>query len=140
MEEARKLTTKSIVFDKVLLRAIDETLNSLGKSVGQSIYFHIENKFNVTRTEIPENLEEFQEGLEKIFGTGARFIETLIIRKLHDKTGTPLTMEKSEKLGFIEYVGAAKASYFGNVTKQPFESQPYTRSFFPIFTVSVSKP
>src|SRR3989304_2727383 len=55
-------------FDKLLLNAIDEALNSLGESVKQSIYFHIENKFCVARNDIPENLEEFQGGLEKIFG------------------------------------------------------------------------
>jgi len=66
------LATKSREFDKLLLNAIDEALNSLGESVKQSIYFHIENKFSVTRNEIPRNLQGFQVGLEKIFGTGAQ--------------------------------------------------------------------
>ena len=104
------LATKSQEFDKLLLNTIDEALNSLGESVKQSIYFHIENKFNVTRNEIPENLAEFQGGLEKIFGTGARFIEILIMKKLHSKIGLPLKME-SEKLEFIEYVDAAKEGF-----------------------------
>ncbi len=84
------MTTKSTAFNKLLLHAIDEALNSLGDSVKQVIYFHMENKFNVTRTQIPENLEEFQKGLEKIFGTGARLIEVLIIKKLarNDWTST----------------------------------------------------
>ena len=64
----RTLATKSREFDKLLLSAIDEALTSLGESVKQSIYFHIENKFCVARNEIPENLVEFQGGLEKIFG------------------------------------------------------------------------
>jgi hypothetical protein len=140
MEEAQKLTTKSIVFDKVLLRAIDKTLNSLGKSVGQSIYFHIENKYNIAKSEIPENLEGFQEGLEKIFGTGSRFIESLIIKNLHADIGCPLITERSEQVEFIECVGAARQSYLGSVTSQPVESQPYVLSPFPFFTVSVSTP
>jgi hypothetical protein len=134
------LTTKSATFDNFLLHVIDETLNSLGESVGQSIYFHIENEFKVTRTEIPQNLEEFQEGLEKIFGTGARFIEILIIKNLHAKIGRQLVMKKSEQLEFIEYVGTAKQSYLRNVTKKAVERQPFPLSLFPIFTVSVSKP
>lgn len=52
-------------FDKILLNAIDEALNSLGESVKHSIYFHIESKFYVPRNRIPENLEEFQGALEK---------------------------------------------------------------------------
>jgi hypothetical protein len=59
------LTTKSVSFDKILLRAIDEALNSLGESVRQAIYFYIENKFSVARDEIPENLLQFQGGLKK---------------------------------------------------------------------------
>jgi hypothetical protein len=101
-------------FDKLLVSAIDEALNSLGESVKQSIYFHIENKFNVARNEIPENLEDFQGGLEKIFGTGARFIEILIMKNLHTKIGLPLKME-SEQLEFVKYVGVAKRGFLGKV-------------------------
>jgi len=93
-----------------LLNAIDEALNSLGESVKQSIYFHIENKFSVTRNEIPRNLQGFQVGLEKIFGTGARFIEILIMKNLHSKIGRPLIME-SEQLEFVEYVDVAKEGF-----------------------------
>jgi hypothetical protein len=134
------LTTKSTTFDKLLLCAVDEALNSLGKSVRQALYFHIENKFSVARNEIPENLQEFQGGLEKIFGTGARFIENQIMKNLHSKIGRPVVMEKSEQLEFIEYVDAAKQSYLGNCTNQTFESQPCSLSLLPTFTVSVSKP
>ena len=98
---------KRSAFANLLVDAIDETLNSLGESVNQSIYFHIENEFKVARKDIPENLEEFQEGLEKIFGAGARFIEILIMRNLHMKIGLPLKME-GEQLEFVEYIGVAK--------------------------------
>ena len=101
---------KRSAFATLLVDAIDETLNSLGESVNQSIYFHIENEFKVARKDIPENLEEFQEGLEKIFGAGARFIEILIMRNLHMKIGLPLKME-GEQLEFVEYVGVAKREF-----------------------------
>jgi hypothetical protein len=106
-----ELTTKSKAFDELLLIAIDEALFSLGESVKQSIYFHIENKFSVARNEIPENLQEFQAGLEKIFGAGARFIEILIMKNLYAKIGQPLIMKKTDQLEFIEYVDAAKQSF-----------------------------
>jgi alpha-L-arabinofuranosidase len=83
---------------------------------------------------------EFQRGLETIFGTGARFIEILIMKNLHSGIGRPLVMEKSEQLEFIEYVNESKQSYLGNVTNQTFESEPWALSPFSIFTVSVSKP
>ena len=97
-------------FDKLLLNAIDEALTSLGESVKQSIYFHIENKFCVARNDIPESLQDFQGGLEKIFGTGAQFIEILIMKNLHSRIGLPLKME-NEQLEFVKYVDAAKESY-----------------------------
>lgn len=129
-----------MVFDKFLFCSINEALNSLGKSVKQSIYFHIENKFKVSRDKIPENLVEFQGGLEKIFGAGAQFIEILIMKNLHSWIGRPLVAEKRERLEFIEYLDATKQSYLGNAPDQTLESQPRALSVFPIFTVSVSKP
>jgi hypothetical protein len=104
------LAAKSREFDQLLVNAIDDALNSLGDSVKQSIYFHIEKKFNVTRNEIPENLEEFQGGLEKIFGMGAKFIEILIMKNLHSKIEVPLAIE-SDQLEFVKYVDAVKEGF-----------------------------
>jgi hypothetical protein len=105
-----RILAKRSAFANLLVDAIDETLNSLGESVKQSIYFHVENEFKVARKDMPENLEEFQEGLEKIFGAGARFIEILIVRNLHMKIGLPLKME-GEQLEFVEYIGVAKRRF-----------------------------
>jgi hypothetical protein len=97
-------------FDKLLKSAIDDALTSLGESVRQSIYFHIENTFNLSSNHIPENLEEFQLGLEKIFGAGARFIEILIMKNLHRKIGLPLEINNLD-LEFILYVDAAEQTF-----------------------------
>jgi hypothetical protein len=97
-------------FDKLLVSAIDEALSSLGESVRKSIYFHMENQFKVERKQIPQNLSEFQGGLEKIFGAGARFIEIQIMKNLHRKIGLPLKME-SGQFEFVEYVGVAKRGF-----------------------------
>jgi hypothetical protein len=133
------LTTKPVAFDDALLCAIDETLDSLGESVKQAIYFHIENKCSINRKDIPRNLQEFQRGLERIFGGGAQFLEILIMRNLHSRIGRPLVANESERLEFIEYLDAAKQSYIGKGVNQIPESQPRTISPFTVFTVSVSK-
>ena len=101
---------KTNEFNKLLVSAIDEALNSLGESVKQSIYFHIEHNFKVPRERIPENIGEFQGGLEKIFGAGAPYIEIMIMKNLHSKIGLPLKM-KSQQLEFAEYVDAAKNGF-----------------------------
>jgi hypothetical protein len=41
-------------FDNLLLEAIDEGLSSLGESVRQSVYFHLQKSFHISREEIPE--------------------------------------------------------------------------------------
>jgi hypothetical protein len=106
-----KITTKSRDFDRLLLNSIDDALLSLGESARQSIYFHIENNFNVPRQQIPHNLENFQFALEKIFGVGARFIEILIMKNLYQKINCPLSMEDNEQLEFVKYMEAAKQTF-----------------------------
>ena len=97
-------------FDRLLLSVIDEALSSLGEPVKQSTYFHIENKFCVARNKIPESLQDFQVGLEKIFGAGAQFIEILIMKNLHSRIGLPLRMD-IKQFEFLKYVYAAKESF-----------------------------
>lgn len=96
-------------FDKLLQSAVDDSLATLGESVKQAIYFHIEKQFNVPKNNVSEALEDFQLGLEKIFGAGARFIEILIMKNLHSKIGLPL--DGSDELEFVKYVNAAEESY-----------------------------
>ena len=105
------MAVKSKDFDKLLLCSIDEALMSLGESVKKSTYFNIENKFKMAKKDIPENLPQFQNGIEKIFGVGARFIMILIMKNLYAKIGRPFTMEKNEQLEFIRYVDAARQSF-----------------------------
>ncbi len=98
-------------FEKILLEAVDEALASLGDSARQAIYFHLENRFAVERTEIPKRIEDFADGLDKIFGVGAQFLEILIMKQLYQKTGQPLEWNRSKELIFAEYVAAAKRSF-----------------------------
>ena len=98
-------------FDNVLLGAVDEALASLGDSAKQAIYFHLEDKFKIARNEIPYRLEDFADGLEKIFGLGARFIEILVMKQLHEGIGRPLEWDESKELVFVEYVAAVKRSF-----------------------------
>ena len=114
-------------FNKLLASAIDEALNSLGESVRQSTYFHIENDFKLAKDEIPENLFEFQGGLESIFGAGAQYIEILIMKSLHKKIGRNLKI-KNKQLEFIEYVDSARDGFM----KSPLKNtrwQKITRIF-----------
>lgn len=98
-------------FDKLLLEVVDDALSSLGESAKLSIYFHLENRFKVAKNEIPNRLQDFNDGLEKIFGIGSHFIEILIMKNLFEKVGEPLEWNENKELSFVEYVTAAKQSY-----------------------------
>ncbi|MEM2465937.1 MAG: hypothetical protein QXZ47_01375 [Candidatus Bathyarchaeia archaeon] len=96
---------------KKFLEAIEEGLLTLGDTPKQAILYHLENTFKIKREEIPQNLTEFQKALEKIFGPGAPYLETLILKKLYDKF--QLKFEESEKhLNLINSVESLKKARF----------------------------
>jgi len=90
---------------QVLLEALDQGLLTLGESGMKAIYFHIQNVTSVKREDIPDNLEALQKGLEKIFGEGAKVIETAIVRSLCQKLGIRYKEGKNES--FVEKINAA---------------------------------
>ena len=74
-------------FDKLLLEAIEECLDSLGDPSKHAVYVCLQETFNIRKEEILENAEVFSRALEAIFGCGSSCLETLILRNLCRKTG-----------------------------------------------------
>ncbi len=72
-------------FEIVLAEAVDEALSSLGVTVKTSIYFHLEHKFIIPKQDIPFRIDDFSDALERIFGVAAKYLEILIMKKLHEK-------------------------------------------------------
>ncbi|MGD6809308.1 MAG: hypothetical protein ACQCN3_06370 [Candidatus Bathyarchaeia archaeon] len=106
---------KAKEFDELLLSAIDNAFLSLGESVKKSIYFHLEEKFNLKKEQIPLKLNKFQEALEQIFGSGARFLEILIMKNLYMKVDKSIAVEK-QSVCFVEYVKEMKKAYIKQLT------------------------
>ncbi|HVP16164.1 MAG TPA: hypothetical protein VMT42_02230 [candidate division Zixibacteria bacterium] len=101
-------------FQELLLEAVDSALSSLGDSARQSVYFHLEKKFDITRDEIPSRIEDFDHGLERIFGVGTRFLEVLIMKKLYEEMGSKgkiVRMDQKKEFKFVDYVRAAQLTY-----------------------------
>jgi hypothetical protein len=98
-------------FGKLLLESVDEALTSLGESSKQAIYFHLEKSFSIRKDEIPSEVEDFAEAIEKTFGLGARFLEILIIKCLSEKTGTVVAFDDSKDFTFTKYIALAKQGY-----------------------------
>lgn len=98
----------------MLLEAVDSALSSLGDSARQSIYFHLKKISDMTREEIPGRIEDFDLGLEKIFGAGTRFLEVLIMKKLYEEMGSKgkiLKLNQGKDFKFVDYVKAAEQTY-----------------------------
>lgn len=98
-------------FDSLLMESIDEALTSLGESAKQSIYYHLEDKFKISKKEIPRRIGDFANGIEKIFGLGAHFIEILIMKKLYEKIGMSLEWNEDKEFIFVNYVEAARKCF-----------------------------
>lgn len=98
-------------FEKVLLEAVDESLSSLGESSKQAIYYHLDKSFNIKRPEIPCNVDAFVNALGKIFGPGADFIETLIMKRLNEKIESNQERHTFNELNLAQLVTTAKQSF-----------------------------
>jgi hypothetical protein len=106
------LTEKA--FQTCFLEAVDAAFSSLGDSAKQAIYYHLESKFKIPRDEIPCRVEAFETGLEKIFGAGTRFLEVLIMKKLHENIGPEMDVlkwDENKEFKFIDYVKAAERNF-----------------------------
>lgn len=103
-------------FYDTLLEAIDEAFSSLGESSKTAIYLHLENSMGIRKQEIPLRIDDFQNALEKIFGSGARLLEILFVKNLHEKIKTTYKWDMPRwvvpELTFKEYLHlVVRASY-----------------------------
>lgn len=95
-------------FEKLLLEAVDQGLSSLGESSKQAIYFHLEKIYGVNRQDIPKKPAEFISAVEKLFGPGAKYLETLFSERLREKTGLKNHLSLIDVQGFAQTVVAVK--------------------------------
>ena len=72
-------------FNDILLESIDKAFLTLGENSKSAIYFHLENKFAISRQDIPDRIHDFSDALEQIFGLAARQLEILIMKCLNEK-------------------------------------------------------
>ena len=75
------------VYD-AMLEAIDEAFLSLGEQAKVAIYLYLEKSTGIKKQEIPFRIDDFQVALERLFGEGARYLEILVIGRLHEKLQT----------------------------------------------------
>ena len=100
-------------FDQILLDAIDEAFSSLGENVKKTIYFQLDDLFNIKKQEIPIRINAFVNALEQLFGLGARYLEIMFIQNIYSKIKItckwptyewPLSKWIVQEVTFLEYV------------------------------------
>lgn len=115
-----KTTSAQRDFDEYLCEAIEEVLSTMGEPVKNTVYFQLENRFNIPKNKIPKQIDEFTDIMHKIFGLGASRLEIKFMKKLQMKikvdTGLtedewPLSKWIVDKISFTECVHSAREKY-----------------------------
>lgn len=97
-------------FNRILLEAVDETLDTLGIGVKKALYFHLKTAFSIKKETIYKDPVKFSDGLERIFGPGARFIENMVIESVCNKTRCKLR-RGWQKNSFTENIEKIKEKF-----------------------------
>jgi hypothetical protein len=90
----------------MILDVIEKGLDSLGTSPKQAIWVFLEKDFNVKKNQLPGNIKDFHDGLQKIFGLGYKFLDTLFCNYLEEATGKQFPKNQS----FVECVESLVAN------------------------------
>ncbi len=82
--------------EEILFEAVDEGLETFGKSTRSIIYHYLEVKYSLPRYEIPFRLDDFCSGIRMILGSSSSIVEQLILKELCNKLGA--SYEKVENM------------------------------------------
>lgn len=102
---------KEMNFIEALRESVDEALSYLGEEAKQVVYCHLDQKYGLTRLEIPYRIEEFSEALELLFGTAAKILQTLMMKALFKKIRQPIQLLGNPKnLDFNSYIQSTRVT------------------------------
>jgi hypothetical protein len=94
-------------FDEALLKAVDFSFISLGKSCQLALYFHLKTTFGIEKADIPSKVEHLDNALRLIFRGGTVFLERLILEKLCEELG--VKYEEKSHSDFAEAISKIKS-------------------------------
>ena len=83
------------ITDEDLLAVIDKGLDALGSSAKQALWYYLQKDFNFQPQSVPKNINDFQQALQKFFGIGYSFLDTLFKKYLQEVTGEQFSKDKS---------------------------------------------
>ncbi len=86
-----KTTVTRRISEGIVLEVIEKGFDALGESPKQAIWFYLEREYNFDRKKVPHNLNDFEQALQKIFGMGYNFLDSLFRQYLKEVTGENLS-------------------------------------------------
>jgi hypothetical protein len=114
-------------FFSILSEAIDETLTSLGEPVKNAVYSNLQFKFKMSKSEIPERINEFSDIIHKIFGPGACRLEIKFMKAISLRVDFNTEWPKQDpalskwivnEVTFPEYVYNLRMNYCAKVGQE----------------------
>lgn len=84
-EKVPKPVVSTEGFNRLIAKAFDESLSTLGASSKDAMYKYLEETFGIKKWEIPYRTDVVEKVIERIFGTGATPLEQLIKKNLLKK-------------------------------------------------------
>ena len=90
--------------DNMILSVIDKGLDAIGSTPKQAIWSCLEKDHGINQTNVTQNLEKFILLLEKFFGIGYNFLDTLF--RLHLQNITQENLEGNSS--FLQCVEALR--------------------------------
>jgi hypothetical protein len=84
-----------VINNELIIRVVDKGINALGENSAQLLWTLLEKDYGINKNEIPENLPVFLEALQRIFGLGYSFLDSILQTLLQQSTGENLKGCKS---------------------------------------------
>jgi hypothetical protein len=99
--------------ESIIIRAIDQGLDVLGKSPKKALLYHLENGFGISGHTTFSDFDHFEEALRLFFGPGYDYLDSIFCQNLQNASGENLEKCKS----FSECVGYLSSKCFDGVLK-----------------------
>jgi hypothetical protein len=84
-----------VISDELIIQIVEKGINSLGDNSAQLLWSLLEKDYGINKTKIPQNLPGFLETLQKIFGLGYNFLDSILQTLLQQSIGENLKVYKS---------------------------------------------
>ena len=104
---------------RAVVEAVDHGLLALGEIVRETIYWRIEQSYQLKREEIPENLDAFYKALQELLGRGAEIIRSLIAKDFYGRLDLKFTGHENWTL--VDYVRNARVTLGSSRTRDSHE-------------------